>query len=232
MAEEREPDGPGTGASLRVGDAERRAVDARLQHAHGEGRLTLVEYEERAAQAWAARTQVELDALTHDLPAGGPPASAAVVPAGSTAKAPAPTGAPEWLRRLGRGAGVVALAGVLLFGAGRLATADDGTAVFSERPVSVAEGQDRVELGVLFGSFDVVVPDDVRVITTGTTVFGSVDCDAACDGPGAREVTIDVSGAFGSADIRTQSEAAAELADDQRDDDGDRRDRDRDDDDD
>lgn len=228
MADEREPDGPGTGA-LRVGDAERRAVDARLQHAHGEGRLTLVEYEERAAQAWAARTRGELDALTHDLPAGGPLA-AAVVPAGSTAEALAPTGAPVWLRRLGRGAGVAALAGVLVFGAGRLVTADDGAAVFSERPVSIAEGQDRVELGVLFGSFDVVVPDDVRVVTTGTTVFGSVDCEAACDGPGAREVTIDVSGAFGSADIRTQSEAAAELAEDQRDD-GDRRDRDRDDDD-
>lgn len=228
VADEREPDGPGTGA-LRVGDAERRAVDARLQHAHGEGRLTLVEYEERAAQAWAARTRGELDVLTHDLPAGGP--AAAVVPAGSTAKALAPTGAPVWLRRLGRGAGVVALAGVLLFGAGRLASADDGSAVFSTRTISVADGQDRVELGVLFASVDVVVPDDVRVVPTGTTVFGSVDCDAACGRLGVREVVVDVSGAFGSADIRTRSEVAAELAEDQRDDDGDRRDRDRDDDD-
>lgn len=228
MAEEREPDGPGTGASLRVGDAERRAVDARLQHAHGEGRLTLVEYEERAAQAWAARTRGELDALTHDLPAGGAPA-AAVVPAGSTAVTTTPTGAPVWLRRLGGAVGVVALGGVVLFGAGRLVSADDGAAVFSTRTVSVADGQDRVELGVLFASVDVVVPDDVRVVPTGTTVFGSVDCDAACGGPGEREVTVDVSGAFGSADILTRSEVAAELAEDQRDDDGDRRDRDDDD---
>ena len=228
MSEERRADGSGAGASLRVGDAERRAVDARLQHAHGEGRLTLVEYEERAAQVWAARTRGELEALTRDLPAGDPP-PAAVVPAGSTAKALAPTGAPVWLRRAGRGVGVLALAGVLLFGAGRLASADDGSAVFSTRTISVADGQDRVELGVLFASVDVVVPDDVRVVPTGTTVFGSVDCDSACGRLGVREMVVDVSGAFGSADIRTRSEVAAELTEDQRDEDGDRRDRDDDD---
>ena len=42
---------------IRIGDRERREVDARLQQAHADGVLTLVEYDERAALCWAARTR-------------------------------------------------------------------------------------------------------------------------------------------------------------------------------
>lgn len=52
----------------RIGDAERRAVDERLQHAVGDGVLTLSEYEERASLVWRARTQGELTPITEDLP--------------------------------------------------------------------------------------------------------------------------------------------------------------------
>ena len=52
----------------RIGDRERHAADAHLQQAHADGVLTLSEYDERAAQCWAARTQSELDALVCDLP--------------------------------------------------------------------------------------------------------------------------------------------------------------------
>jgi hypothetical protein len=42
----------------RIGDRERREVDAHLRQAHDDGVLTLTEYDERVAQCWAARTRV------------------------------------------------------------------------------------------------------------------------------------------------------------------------------
>jgi hypothetical protein len=65
---------------LRVGDRERRAVDAQLQAAVGDGVLTLAEYDERSAVLWQTRTRTELDALVRDLPSSAPPP---VVPARS-----------------------------------------------------------------------------------------------------------------------------------------------------
>ena len=71
---------PDMDLDVRVGDTERRAVDARLQAAVGDGVLTLLEYDERAAAVWAARTRRDLEAVVRDLPPelGGPvPAVAA-----------------------------------------------------------------------------------------------------------------------------------------------------------
>ncbi len=193
------------GPVVRVGDAERRAVDDRLQRAHGEGRLTLDEYEARAADVWAARTQADLDALTADLPAT---AASALEPARAGREA----GAVPWRRYAGGLLGVLVVGAAVLWGGPQLA-ADDGVTVFSSRTIGVAPGDDRVEMGVLFGSADIVVPDDARVVVGGTTVFASVDCEAACAATGPDTVTVDVSGAFGSVDIVTRSEAAAEDAD-------------------
>ena len=60
---------------LRVSDAERSEVQDRLRRAHDEGRLDLVEFDERVRTLWAARTRGELARLTADLPAP-PPAPA------------------------------------------------------------------------------------------------------------------------------------------------------------
>src|SRR5262245_38673125 len=54
---------------LRVSDAERDAVVARLNDATGEGRLTIEEFSERVSAALAARTRGDLDVLLADLPA-------------------------------------------------------------------------------------------------------------------------------------------------------------------
>lgn len=59
------PNGP----DVRVGDAEREAVVARLQAALAEGRLELHEFEERSSAAYAAKTEGQLVPLTSDLPA-------------------------------------------------------------------------------------------------------------------------------------------------------------------
>ena len=53
---------------IRASNTEREAAVQLLQTAVGEGRITLAEFEERTAAAYAARTRAELDALTEDLP--------------------------------------------------------------------------------------------------------------------------------------------------------------------
>jgi hypothetical protein len=61
------------GPDLRIGDAERDAVAARLRESYAQGRLTLDEFNERLAAALAATTERELRQITRDLP---PPVSA------------------------------------------------------------------------------------------------------------------------------------------------------------
>jgi hypothetical protein len=71
---------------LRAGDDDREVVAAALGTHMAAGRLTLAEYEDRLARAYAARTFGELAELTADLPAPTratppSPASGASVPA-------------------------------------------------------------------------------------------------------------------------------------------------------
>jgi hypothetical protein len=189
----------------RIGDRERREVDAQLRQAHDDGVLTLTEYDERVALCWAARSRGDLDALTRDLP---DPAPLATTP---------DTGSPP-ARSRGRFlraavATVAVLAGV------QIVTADDAVAVFGGRTVQMLPDQDRVEVSVLFGNVQVVVPDDARVDTEGLLVFGGTDCEAACSGTGTRIVTVDARGAFGSVDVVRQGERLTRGDRDDEDDD-------------
>ena len=53
---------------LRVSDAERTEAQDRLRRAHDEGRLDLVEFDERVRTLWVARTRGDLARVTADLP--------------------------------------------------------------------------------------------------------------------------------------------------------------------
>ena len=68
---------------MRVSDAERQAAAERLRAASVEGRLDLLEYDNRLARAYSAVTYADLDALFTDLPVSAPaypvPATAAPV---------------------------------------------------------------------------------------------------------------------------------------------------------
>jgi hypothetical protein len=55
-------------SQLRIGDAEREAAVAALGEHYAAGRLTKVEYDERAERAWSARTSAQLWPLFTDLP--------------------------------------------------------------------------------------------------------------------------------------------------------------------
>lgn len=71
-------DSPG----IRVGDRDRQQTIDFLTTAYGEGRLEMLEFEDRVAKAQAARVQADLDSLTTDLPVPRSPAP------------PAPTSSP------------------------------------------------------------------------------------------------------------------------------------------
>lgn len=79
---------------LRAADADRVAVATALGEHMSAGRLTLAEYDERVAHAYAARTFGELAELTADLPPAGthPVAASAPRPEGKPACAPAGRG--------------------------------------------------------------------------------------------------------------------------------------------
>ncbi|MBP2370152.1 DUF1707 domain-containing protein [Pseudonocardia parietis] len=62
--------------SIRISDADREAAAKRLHDALGEGRITLVELEERLGVVYAARTAAELRPPLADLPGGLPPSVA------------------------------------------------------------------------------------------------------------------------------------------------------------
>jgi len=206
---------------MRIGDRERREVDARLQEALADGMLMLSEYDERAALCWAARTRSDLDALTLDLPEPPPPEPTVAL---ETA-APAAPAAPDSgvVGRAISGLVTAAVIGGGIFVGVQVLAADDGASLFGSKTVYVGGDQQRVEVGMMFGSLRVIVPDDVSVRPSGTVIFGSTNCDEACrTGPNLREVAVEADGAFGSVSIMRQSEFdRAAVTDRDRDDDSD-----------
>jgi hypothetical protein len=203
---------------VRIGDRERREVDARLQQAYADGVLTMTEYEERSAQAWAARTRTELAPLVRDLPEPEPVAEP-VAPATAVVAAPRAVSGTPARKRVAGGLVALLLVGVGLYGGSRAVGAEDGVQVFGNRTVPVAPGDDRVDVGVLFGRIEVRVPADARVTTEGSLAFGGVDCEQACDGSGSRDVVVSVNGAFGGVDILRPGEQSSRDRDDNDDDD-------------
>jgi Domain of unknown function (DUF1707) len=68
-------DNVATGPDLRIGDADREAVAARLREHYAQGRLTLEEFNQRLDAAFAATTRGQLGALTSDLPPAAAPSA-------------------------------------------------------------------------------------------------------------------------------------------------------------
>jgi hypothetical protein len=194
---------------LRIGDRERRAVDAHLQQAHGDGVLTLTEYDERAALCWAARTQGELDELVCDLPPYRPG------PDETPTVAVAKSGASRLGQRLASVAAGVLAVGALLFVGSRVVAAEDAVAIGGDREITVAPGDDRVEVGTLLGDVRVIVPEGMRARTAGAVVFGDTECALACSGS-EPEVVVDMRGALGDVYVLRPGELTAEEREDAR----------------
>jgi hypothetical protein len=80
---------------LRAGDADRERVAQRLRTALDEGRLNLLEYDDRLRDAYAAKTYAELDALLADLPGVTPEPQSRVAARASTSPSRRPEGEPH-----------------------------------------------------------------------------------------------------------------------------------------
>jgi DUF1707 SHOCT-like domain len=76
---------------MRVSDVERQAAAERLRAAMGEGRLDLLEYDNRIAAAYQAVTYADLDKLFFDLPThdAAPVVAAAPKPVAASQAVPA-----------------------------------------------------------------------------------------------------------------------------------------------
>ncbi|BCB81387.1 hypothetical protein Pflav_077970 [Phytohabitans flavus] len=66
---------------MRAADTDREAVIERLRTALNEGRLELHEFDERAAEAYRAKTYADLDRLLLDLPGVAPASRSHLAPA-------------------------------------------------------------------------------------------------------------------------------------------------------
>ncbi|OZM72712.1 hypothetical protein CFN78_13885 [Amycolatopsis antarctica] len=137
---------------LRVSDAERQHVAGLLEKAVGRGLLTLDEFGERSETAFAARNRGELNAVLADLPGltheEHSPASAAPAEIRATMSTVTRTGrwpVPEELRLRNR-AGTISLD-------------------FTEARVEHAEV--RIELDVVMGSIELLLPAGAELSTTG-----------------------------------------------------------------
>jgi hypothetical protein len=75
---------------LRVSDRDRQAAAERLRLALGEGRLDLLEYDDRLVQAYAAVTYGDLEPLFTDLPPASAMAEPVVPPTPDPRPAPRP----------------------------------------------------------------------------------------------------------------------------------------------
>ncbi len=156
--------------------------------------------------------------VAHGKGAPRPGDSSSIGLSRGTSTSPAVGGQPTFARRdrAGRLAGKIgssAVALTLLLGVGGvIASGTDARAVFGSDEHGAGASQAPIQVSVLFGSVEVVVPDGTRVDKGGLVVFGSVECENACRGNGP---VIDVRslGGFGSVKILTVSEAEREQSD-------------------
>jgi hypothetical protein len=156
------PSEPDPDASLRVSDAERDRAASVLSDALAEGMLTAAEHSERLDLIYAARTRAELVPVLADI----------AVPA---SRAPAPAfqaGQPDRM--------VAVFGGASRKGAWRPSPATTVVTVFGGANIdlrdAVLPGQEiEIRTVSVFGGVSITIPPHMRVIDSGTAVFGGRD---------------------------------------------------------
>jgi hypothetical protein len=180
---------------MRASDADRERTAALLQRALADGRLTVDEFGERSATAYAATTRDELAVLTRDLlvaPAGVP--APAVGPAAETA--PPVVAVFSGARRVGRWRPARRERAVAVFGGVDL----------DLREAELPAGGLHVSAWAVFGGVHLLVPDGVRVELSGFSLFGGREVHEGADLPGSDAYVVHVHAVavFGGVHVRSR----------------------------
>jgi hypothetical protein len=169
-------------------DDERQAVQARLEIAVGEGRLTLDEFTDRSGRVWAASTSAELQRALEDLPV-------AVVGQTTPARSTLVSVIGD-IRRRGRWALRQRTTAVLLIGdveldlRGALITDDDDI---------------EITIWGAIGDVEVMAPEGVEVELGGFTLIGDrrVDLAPVPRVPGTPRVRVRTFSLIGDSQVRS-----------------------------
>jgi uncharacterized protein DUF1707 len=150
---------------MRAADADRERVVEQLSEHAAVGRLTLSELEERAHQAYSAKTYAELELLTRDLPQE------------STQQSPPVASRPR--RKVTRWF-VSVMGGSNRRGRFRLSGSVTSIAVMGGDTIDLRDAEidgDEVVINVfaLMGGTDVYAPDSVETIVEGFGIMGGND---------------------------------------------------------
>jgi DUF1707 SHOCT-like domain len=192
-----EPVGPG---SLRVSDADRDRVAEMLREAAGQGRITLDELEERLGLAYSAKTYVDLETVTRDLPSSG-----VVMPSATSAAESTPH------RVGGRPGARFSLA--IMSGTKRggpwvvpptyVALAIMGGVRLDLRHAQFSLPEVTIQAYALMGGVEIIVPEDIEVDVAGIGFMGGFDHRASGPGiPGAPRLKVIGFAMMGGVDVK------------------------------
>jgi hypothetical protein len=184
---------------LLASDVEREHSVELLRSAVVEGRLTLEEFSERVELAQAARTDLELAALSRDLPASLPSRGA---PAAGTGGAPAERHR-AFCSRISR-------SGPWSLPARASYSSIFGTIHLDLRQTRLSADVTELDVFNLFGTVTVIVPEGVEVSVDGGGLFASQVIDSPQVPPvrDAPQLRIHASGPGGTLYVRTKPPAA------------------------
>lgn len=158
--------------AVRASDAERHETARILQEAFAEGRLTMLEFDERTALAYQARFRNELDQLTLDLaPARRSPQDLRAATPTDRAPGLRVTGSP------GTSASIAVMSGcdrtgVWTISAEHTAVAVMGGVLIDLQDAQLQSQETTIHAFAFCGGIDVVVPDDVHVVVEGFGLMG------------------------------------------------------------
>ncbi|MQA61550.1 MAG: DUF1707 domain-containing protein [Actinophytocola sp.] len=158
--------------SLRASDADRERVATVLHRAMAEGRITMIELEDRLSSVYAARTLDELEPITADLPQG----------AALEQRQAASVAAPHHLigGTPGSTSSVAIMSGTDRKGNWVVPPQHNSYAFWGGveldlRRATFAEQHSTITAVAIMGGIKILVPDDIRVEVTGMGFMGSFE---------------------------------------------------------
>jgi hypothetical protein len=195
-----DPQGFNEISRLRASDADRDSAASVINNAMAEGRLTAEEHSDRLDAIYSAKMQADIVPLLDDLP--------------GRATAPVPSAAPGGRAPAGRGSRIVAIFGAATRkGSWHVEPVTEILAVFGGAELDLREAvlpgnEITIKATCVFGGVEIVVPPEMRVIDSGTAIFGGreISGDSAESGQAGAPV-LHVTGAcvFGGIEVKRKA---------------------------